>query len=162
MAKNEIAVKKSESILDEIDRLQQTIRQRAYDLFESGDGWRGAVENWLKAEGELIAKPAIELRQKDGVFEVLAALPGIDAKDLDVQITGNDLLIKGQTTSERKTDEGTVHTSEIKTGKVFRSIQFPEPIDPESARAEFKNGMLEVTVTIAKGPVAKKVAIQAA
>jgi HSP20 family protein len=161
MAKNEIEVKKAESVFDELDRLHQAVSERAYDLFRSGN-WGGALADWLSAERDLITKPAIELSEKDGQFEVKAALPGVDAKDLDVQITATDLLIKGETTHEKKTDKGTVHVSEFSSGRIFRSIEFPKPIDPNSAKAECKDGMLRLTATIAKTASAKKVDVKAA
>lgn len=162
MAKNEIEVKKTDSIFDELNRLHQSISKRAYDLFRNSRNWGGELADWLSAERELITKPAVELRQKDGHFEVMAALPGIDAKDLDVRITPDDLLIEAETTHEDKTDKGTVHISEFSSGQVFRSVHFPEPIDPNTAKAEYKNGILEVTATIAKAASAKKVEIKAA
>jgi HSP20 family protein len=161
MAKNEIEVRKTESIFDELDRLHQAVSQRAYDLFRSGN-WGGALGDWLSAERDLITKPAIELSEKDGQFEVMAALPGVDAKDLDVQITATDLLIKGETTHEKKTDKGTVHVSEFSSGRVFRSIHFPKPIDPDTVKAECKDGILRLTAAIAKSASAKKVDIKAA
>src|SRR4029079_17848853 len=79
MAKNEVPVKKSETLVDEINRLQQTVRQRAYELFQNANGWTGALENWLKAENELAAKPPIELRQKNRAVDARGGAPRIAA-----------------------------------------------------------------------------------
>jgi HSP20 family protein len=162
MARGHIEVKKVNTLFDELDRLHQAIRDRAYDLFRSdGTPWGNALRDWLTAEGELVAKPPIELRQADNHFEVLAALPGIETGHLDLQITPEDVLIKADTPHEHAA-EATVHVCEFGPGKVFRSIHFPERIDPESAKAELKNGMLHVTAAIANAAEAKKVDIKAA
>lgn len=162
MARGNIDVKKVDTVFNELDRLHQTIRERAYDLFRNGDTlWGSALRDWLTAERELVSKPPIELRQRDNQFEMLAALPGIEAKDLDVQITPEDVLIKADTPHEHG-PEGTVHVCEFGSGKIFRSVRFPEKIDPESAKAEYKDGLLRVTVAIAKAAAAKKVDIKAA
>jgi HSP20 family protein len=163
MAKNEIAVRKTDTIFDEIDQLHKAISQRAYDLFCNGS-CSDALDNWVKAENELITKPAVELTQKDGRFDVLAAVPGVDMKDLVVEVTPQELLIKGQTSHERTSDKDKVHMSEIRTGQVFRSIRFPEAIDTSTAKAEYKDGMLRLTMAIAKiaTGTAKKVDIKAA
>ena len=163
MSKSEIAVRTTDTIFKEIDQLHKAISQRAYDFFRNGS-WSDALDNWLKAEKELITKPAVELTQKDGRFEVLAAVPGVDMKDLVVEITPEELLIKGQTSHEKTSDKGKVHMSEIRTGQVFRSIRFPEAIDTGTAKAEYKDGMLHVTMTAAKGAAvsARKVDIKAA
>jgi HSP20 family protein len=99
---------------------------------------------------------------KDGTFEVLAAMPGSDPKDIDLQITSGELLIRAETTRGSQSDKATVHLSEFSTGQVFRSIRFPEQVDPDSVKAEYKNGMLTVTAPIAKAAIAKKVDIKAA
>ena len=163
MARGDIEVKKADTIFNELDRLQQAISRRAYDLFRNGGTlWGGALTDWLTAEHELVSKPAVELRQKNSQFEVLAALPGVEAKDLDVQITSEDVLIKAETTHEHAADTGTVHVCEFEGGKFFRSIHFPEKIDPDSAKAEYRNGMLRLTAAIAKAATAQKVEIKAA
>jgi len=163
MARNDIEVKKVPTIFEELDRLHQDISRRAYDLFRnSGTAWGGALADWLNAERELIWKPAAELRQTDREFEVRMALSGVDPKDLDVQITPEDLLIKSEGEHEHKPEAGTVHLCEFASGRIFRSIHFPETVDPESAKAEYKNGMLRVTAAIAKAATAKKIEIKAA
>ena len=162
MARGNIEVKKVDTLFDELDRVHQAIRERAYDLFRNGGTlWGSALRDWLTAERELVSKPPIELRQSDNQFEVLAALPGTEAQHLDVQITPEDVLIKADTPHEHG-PEGIVHVCEFGSGKIFRSIHFPEKIDPESAKAEYKNGLLHVTAAIAKAAAAKKVEIKAA
>jgi HSP20 family molecular chaperone IbpA len=151
MARGDIEVKKADTILDELDRLYQAISRRAYDLFRNGGTpWGNALADWLTAEQELISKPAVELRQKDNQFEVLAAVPGVEAKDLDVQITPDDVLIKAKTSHEHAADAGTVHVCEFESGKIFRSVHFPEKIDRNSAKAEYQNGILRLTAAIEK------------
>lgn len=162
MKKNEIAVTRTDTIVDELNRLHQAISRRAYELFRSGSTWGGAIADWLEAESQLVAKPPVELCQKEGAFEVRAALPGLEAKDIDVEITPEDLLIKAETAAEKESDKGKVHVSEFSSGSVFRSIHFPEKIDPATAKAEFKNGLLRLTAAIAKQEKATKVDIKAA
>ena len=162
MARNDITLHKAETIFNELDQLHTAISQRAYDLFRKRGGlWGGSLTDWLNAERQLVWKPAIELRRKDKQFEVLAATPGIEAEDLDVQITPEDVLIKADSPHEHAPD-GTVHVCEFAPGRIFRSVHFPERIDPESAKAEYTNGMLHVTAAIAKAGSAKQVNIKAA
>ena len=162
MARGNIDVKRVDTVFNELDRLHQAIRERAYDLFQDGGTlWSSALRDWLTAERELVSKPPIELRQRDNQFDVLAALPGVEAKHLDVQITREGLLIKADTPHEHE-PEATVHVCEFGPGKILRSVHFPEKVDPESAKAEYKDGLLRVTVAIAKAATAKKVDIKAA
>jgi HSP20 family protein len=87
---------------------------------------------------------------KDSQFEVLAAAPGVEAKDLDVQVTPDDLLIKAGINHQHTGDEGDVRVCEITGAKLFRSIYFPEAIDPNSVKVEYRNGLLHLTAAIAQ------------
>jgi HSP20 family protein len=163
MAKTDVELRKTDSIFDELDRLHREISGRAYDLFEHRGSILGdALADWLNAEGELVWKPAVELRQKDSQFEVLAAVPGVEAKDLNVQVAPDDVLIKAEIDHQHTAEKGTVRLCEFKQGKLFRSVHFPAKIDPASVKAEYRNGMLRLTAAIAKAAVAQNVEIQAA
>jgi HSP20 family protein len=160
MASKHIALHKADTIFDELEQLNKAINRRAYDLFRRrGDVLGSPVANWLDAERQLVWKPAIELRQKDGQFEVLAATPGVEAKDLDVEITPEDMLIKADIHHEHTPEEGVVQMCEFISGQLFRSVHFPKPIDPDSARAEYRDGMLRVTASLAKPAAEKKLEI---
>jgi len=159
MAGADVIVRKAETVLRELDELRDNISHRAYDLFRKrGEGWGGPLVDWLNAEDQLIWKPAIELRQKDNQIEVLAATPGVEPKDLDIEITPEDLLIKADIHHEHTPEEGSVRVCEFKEGQLFRSIHLPERVDPDSVKAEYRNGMLRLTASIVK-PTAQKVEI---
>jgi HSP20 family molecular chaperone IbpA len=162
MAKEQVGIRKSDSILEELNALKERISQRAYEFFRNPDDfWSGPVGDWLRAERELVWRPAIELRQKGNVLELAAALAGVDPKDLDVQVTPEDILIKASSQHEHTSDEGTVHLCEFDRGRLFRSVRLPERIDPDSVKAEYRNGLLRLTAKVAKAET-KKVEIQAA
>lgn len=115
MARNDIALHKAETIFNELEQLHDAISRRAYDLFEKrGDLWGGPAADWLSAERQMVWKPAIELRQKANQFEVLAATPGVEAKDLDVQITPEDVLIKADVGHKHTPEEGAVQLCEFR------------------------------------------------
>jgi HSP20 family protein len=161
MAKADLELKRADSIRSELEQLHHLISRRAYELFrDGGSGW-GPIGDWLTAERELVWKPAVELREKGHQFEVLAALAGVEPKDLDVQVTPEELLIKADITHQHTDDEGRVHFCEFKPGKLWRSIRFPDPIEPATAKAEYRNGLLRLTAAIAAREP-KKVAVTTA
>ena len=157
-----IAMTQKDSIVDELEQLHQRIARRAYDLFRGRDGWGDAFGDWLSAEKELVWKPAVELREKDGAFTIAAALPGVEAKDITVDITPQDVVIQAATEHQHTEDKGQVHRCEFTAGRVFRSLPFPKPVDAAKAKAEYQNGMLHITVPIAAAAGAKRVDIKAA
>jgi HSP20 family molecular chaperone IbpA len=163
MAKQSIALKKADSVLDELERLHHEISRRAYDLFRTHETlFTGPLDDWLRAERELVWRPAVELRQKDGEFELLAAIAGVEPKELDVQVTPEDILITSGHEHRHETKEGTVHLCEFEGGRLFRSVHLPDRIDPESVKAEYRNGLLRITAAVAKASSPGKVDIQAA
>jgi HSP20 family protein len=157
-----VQMTKKTSILDDVEQLHRQIANRAYDLFLGRNGWGDAIGDWLSAEQELVWKPAVELSEKDGAFTVSAALPGVDAKDITVDITPQDVAIKAATEHKHTEDKGTVHRCEFTAGQVFRSLAFPKPVDTAKAKAEYQNGMLHITVPVAAEARATRVDVKAA
>jgi HSP20 family protein len=163
MARTNVMVRKVGAILPEIEALQQRIRQRAYDVFRRrGEAWGGAFSDWLTAERELVWKPAVALREKDDQFEVLAAVPGVEATDLVVHVTPGDVLIQADVNHRHAPDKGVVHLCEFEGGRLFRSVHFPRAIDPAGVKAEYRNGMLRLIAPVAAAVPARTVEIQAA
>lgn len=156
MARSDITLHRAETVFEELEQLRSAISQRAYDLFQRrGDVFGAPMSDWLRAEEQLVWKPAIELRRKDNEFEVLVATPGVDAKDLDVQITPDDVLIKADVHHTHTPDEGDIQLCEFNTGQLFRSIHFPERVDPDHATAEYRDGMLRLHAPIVKATAQK-------
>ena len=136
--------------------------RRAYEIFERNGGFGRDFDNWLQAERELFWKPAIELHEKDKYFVLEAALSGVDPKDLDIEVTPEDIVLKANIQHEHKEDKGTVHICEFESGKMFRSIHLPTKINPDKVKAEFKDGLLRVTAEIAQEMRARKIKPEAA
>ena len=163
MAEVAVQKKENESVWDELQKMEERIMKRAYDIFSGKGSIFGTdLDDWLAAERELVWKPAIELTEKDNQFEIRVAVTGIDPRDLNVEVTSEDLLVKGKTKTEKKEDKGEVHTSEFQSGSLFRSIHFPKKVDPDKVKAEIKNGLLTVVAPIAEEARSRKVNIQAA
>jgi HSP20 family molecular chaperone IbpA len=151
-----VALIRSSSIGDELEQVHHRISERAYELFRTGGGWSSAQENWLKAERELLWRPAVEVCQNDGRFVVRAAVAGVDAKELSVTVTPEDLLIKGNGVHEHHAETRTVHSCEFSGGQLFRWVRFPEPVVPENVTAECRHGLLTVTAPLPQSEAATR------
>jgi HSP20 family protein len=159
----EVAVQKKETFWDQIQEMEDRILRRAYDIFRGNGSVAGRdLDNWLAAEGELVWKPAIEVKEKDNQYEVQVAAAGVDPKDLKVEVTDEGVLIKGETKTEKKEEKGDVIVSEFQSGSLFRSLRFPKKVDTTKVKAEIKNGLLTITAPIAAEAKARKVEISAA
>ena len=144
-----VAIRRASSIFDELNEMHDRIMRRAFEVFEHNGGVFGKdLDNWLQAERELLWKPALELREKDGKFLLEAAVSGVDPRDIDIEVTPEDIVLKAEVKHEHKQENGTVHVCEFQFGKMFRSIHLPKKINPDRVKAEFTNGLLRVTAEI--------------
>ena len=158
-----VPVTRKDSILDQIAEIRHRIAQRAYELFRQRDGLPGdPMADWLAAERETIWQPLVELREKGGMFTVVAALPGVEAKDVGVDVSDEDVVIKASSSYSCSDTKGRVHQSEFATAELFRSVRFPKPVDPAKAKAEYRNGLLTIKVPAARAMHTKSTAIKAA
>jgi HSP20 family protein len=105
--------------------------------------------------------PAVESYVKDGNLVVRADVPGLELKDLEVTILGNVLSVKGERKSEQEVKKEDYLHREVSYGAFERRMSLPEGAATDKIKASFKNGVIEITVPLAKETVAKKVPIKA-
>ena len=91
-------------------------------------------------------QPAIDVSKRDDQLVVHAELPGLNAKDVNVEVDGGTLTISGQ----RQQSSGDAVHSERSYGSFYRAIPLPENVDPDQIKATFTNGVLEVTMPAPK------------
>ena len=137
-------------------RMQQvydTLARRAYELFESRGRQDGQdLEDWFRAESELLNQMPVEISEADDQVIVRAEVPGLSDKDIEVRVAPHRLIITGkreQISSQKKTH------SERGSDEVFRMIDLSEEIDPDKVRATLQDGTLEVALP--KADPAKKI-----
>jgi HSP20 family protein len=93
--------------------------------------------------------PRVEAIQKGDRFVVRAELPGLKRDDVEVEVRGDSLSIRGERRDEHEEErEGYFH-SELEYGQFHRTIPLPEGVIADSAQASFRNGVLEVTMQAA-------------
>jgi len=96
-----------------------------------------ATQNWL---------PPVDILEKDGNLILRVEVPGIDEKDIDLKLEGNVLTLKGEKKLENDRDRSEYHRLESYFGAFGRSFTLPESADRDQIKAEFKNGILTITV----------------
>jgi HSP20 family protein len=96
--------------------------------------------------GESLWSPAIEVREGDGQLKVHADLPGLKPEDVRVEVTNDQLIIQGERKHEQEEKNKGVYRSERHYGQFYRAIPLPEGAKAEQAKAQFKNGVLEIAI----------------
>lgn len=97
-------------------------------------------------EKSFVKVPAAELQETEDAIQLKLELPGIEAKDLDVQVTENAVYVSGERKSENKTEDKGYTRTEFHYGKFQRVIPLPANIQNTNVTAEYKDGILNLTL----------------
>lgn len=103
--------------------------------------------------------PKINLSEDRENFYLEALLPGIAEKDIDLTVTGNTLTLSGERLEEKSGEGQTWHRRERGSGKFLRTIELPSDVNGKKVSAEYKNGILTVTMAKAESAKPKKISI---
>ena len=90
--------------------------------------------------------PSVDLYETRDSFILEADLPGVKADEVKVEVHDGDLVLEGQRSIEKSKTEGHFHTMERSSGYFARQIRLPESVDRDAIKAEFKDGVLRVTL----------------
>ena len=106
--------------------------------------------------------PAIETSiDKDGKkFQCQVMLPGVDPKDVTIQVLGNTLSVSGERSSSRETKESDYLHREITYGAFQRLIELPEGVDKDKLTAEYRNGVLEIAAPCSAAALPRKIEVK--
>ena len=105
--------------------------------------------------------PAIDMYQTDNEVVVKAALPGFKADDVQINVTGEVLTIRGEMQREEEQKEKSWHIREHRWGSFERSISLPTDVVSEKAQADFDNGVLTITLPKAEEVKPKTITVKA-
>ena len=94
--------------------------------------------------------PPVEVREHEGNIEITAELPGMTKDDVKVECTDEGIIIEGEKRREQESDEGGIHRTERSYGHFYRMIPLPEGAQAENAKAEFRDGVLQVRVPVSQ------------
>jgi HSP20 family protein len=131
------------SLRDAMDRLFDDAFTRPLSL---RDGW---------------SAPAIDMFQTDDEIVVKAALPGIKADEVQINITGEVLTLKGEVKQSQEMEEKAWHIREQRFGSFERSIALPTDVVADKAQADFENGILTITLPKAEEVKPKLITVKA-
>jgi HSP20 family protein len=168
MADQEIEIKRSQTPAQTQTRSQTPtpMRGSGLDLFQSfrnemermfDQFWRGfglptprrgfEGEPFWRGEGAFAAAvPAVDVAEDDKAYHITAELPGLNEKDIEVNLSGDTLTISGEKREEREEKDKSYHFSERRYGSFRRSFTVPQGVDRNKVEASFKNGVLALTL----------------
>jgi HSP20 family protein len=104
--------------------------------------------------------PAANIKEDDRKYTVELEIPGIDKEDLGVKVKGSNLLIEGEKREENKKKGESYIMIERSSGKFCRTFKFASELNTKKAEAEFKNGILTVTLPKTEKEKSKEIDIK--
>jgi HSP20 family protein len=105
-------------------------------------------------------QPVVDVYDKDDNIVIKADLPGVDKKDIHVDLNGRVLTLSGERTEEKEAKEDTFYRKERSYGKFVRSFNLATDVLPDKINATYKDGVLHVTIPKSEAHKPKQITIQ--
>jgi len=143
--------------------LQHEMNRLFNEFFGSEDmpdrWWPGPLlERQEKALGDFV--PRVNVSETDKEVQVSAELPGMDEKDVKVELEDDVLVLRGEKKHESEDKKGDWHRVEYSYGSFHRAIPLPASVDAAKARAKFAKGVLRVEIPKKKEDSSKRKVVE--
>ena len=153
----------ADELFARVGQVFDLVARRAYDIFENnGRGFGRDLEDWFKAESELLHPVHLDVVEAEGALTVRAEVPGFNADEIEVSVEPRRLTITGKRESRSEQKKGRTVYSDRCSNQFLRVVDLPAEVEATKVTAALKNGVLELELPKAapakKMPIALKVA----
>lgn len=135
------AATRAVSPFDEMDRIFDQFLRRGWMR-----PWRADWPAFPELTVPEMKVPKVDVIDRENEVVVKAEVAGVEKKDLDISVSEDSVTIKGLTRHEENEEKGDYCRCEISRGSFSRTVALPATVDGEKARADFKNGLLTLTI----------------
>jgi len=136
----------SHPVLEQIKSLADRIRDRAYQLFENRGHKDGSdVDDWLRAESDLLTIPKSDLVETEGKFEMQVAVPGFDSNEIEIDVLPDSLIVRAENSHKHETTKDHIQFCEFSEKELFRRFDLPTAINVDRVTANLDKGLLHIT-----------------
>ena len=134
----------------------ETVSDRIQRLFD--DTFVPAA--WMSRESALRDwRPKVDIYDHDEKIVIEAEIPGVDKKNIHVEVENGVLTLSGKRSHEKEIKEENYHRRERVHGEFHRSFTLPDGLNPEKIEADFKNGLLKIEIPKPEETQPKKIAV---
>ena len=102
----------------------------------------------------------VDMYETENELIVRASLPGVKPEDVDISVTGNTLVIKGEYDDTEETERDNVYVQERRYGSFHRSIRLPQNLDTDQVEATAKDGVLKLEIPKTEDTKPKRIAVK--
>jgi HSP20 family protein len=143
------------SLLNSFRREMDELFNRVFGDWERA--WTGTPWAPMLSTGYV---PRIESCVQDNTLLIRADLPGVDPKDVEVTVEGNQLTIKGERKAQHEAKDGNYFHREVSYGSFARTFTIPEDVKVDDVHATYRNGVLELSIPLPASMVARKIPVE--
>ena len=137
------------SLQREVERLFEDFSRGFPSMSAFGNGGSGLM-------------PSIDVTETDKEIEITAELPGLEEKDVQINVSGNLLTIRGEKKAEKEQKDKNYRLIERSYGSFERTLELPEGVNADAIKADIAKGVLKVTVPKPVPAQAKKIEVKSA
>ncbi len=119
-----------QQLAQEVDRLFDELIYRPWGVGRTAEAWN----------------PQLDLYETSDAFILEVDLPGVKKQDVSVTVEAGELVLQGKRSAERIRTAGNFHYRERRSGQFLRRLRLPSSVDQERIRADFRQGVLRVTL----------------
>ena len=135
----------AEKLFEQVKEFSQTVARRAYEYFEArGREFGHDLEDWLRAESELMRRVPVEIKEADGQITLRAEVPGFTADEIKISVEPQRLVISGKSEKTAEEEKEQTLLSEFRSNQFCRELTLPAEVDPAKTTAVLKDGVLEL------------------
>jgi HSP20 family protein len=133
-----------------------SLRDTMSRLFEES-----AAPVWERGETFGALTVPIDMWESEGNLMLSASLPGVKPEDVDIQVTGDTLMIRGEVRHEEEREQGNVRIQERRYGSFRRSLRLPPNVNTEAIDATFEDGVLKLRIPQTEAAKPKQIEVKA-
>ena len=134
-------------------RMREEMDRLFHQFFRPGDG--GEEGTWMRGSWA----PLVDIYETDDAFVLKAELPGFSKEDVQIELHGNRLTLRGERKHDTEAKEEQYHRRERAYGRFERVFWLPTTVDAEKIQAHFNNGVLELRLPKSEAAKPKRIAI---
>lgn len=123
----------------------------------------GNLENELFGnDAEQFSRIAVNIKEREDDFVIEMAVPGIDKKDIHIEIEGNKMIVKSEVSNEIEKSKERYTRKEFAYGSFTRSFTLPKEVDVDKIDADYTNGVLNISIPKpeSKKKIVKKISLK--
>jgi HSP20 family molecular chaperone IbpA len=131
-------------VLNRIQQSRDSIARRAFEIFDNNGKLGHDLEDWLRAESELLHPVHLEMTESDGSLTVRAEVPGFSAKELKINVEPQRLAITGKNEAQEERKKGKTIYSDRCAKEILRVVDLPAEVDTSKVSATLADGILNI------------------